>query len=209
MENKEIYNKNKVTLRGIVEDEPQFDHEVKGEKFYYFTLNIERFSKTCDILPVIISEKLIAMPIKKGMNLAVTGQFRSHNKVINDKNTLQLTVFVKGFEDEALILDNTNEITLSGTICKPPQFRKTPFEREICDIFLAVNRTYNKSDYIPCIAWGRNAKFAAGLKVGDQLSVTGRIQSRNFAKHVSEEETIIRTAYEVSIRNLILEVDYD
>lgn len=195
---------NKVYLMGRAVTEPQFTHEVLGEGFYEILLAVKRMSEQEDIIPVTISERLIGDgEVRRGSPLCVEGQFRSYNKIENGKSRLMLTVFAR----EILEYDedrNPNIIELTGFICKPTIYRMTPFKREICDILIAVNRAYNKSDYIPCIAWGRNARFAQSFEVGDKITVTGRIQSREYQKNI-DGETIIKTAYEVSINKILIE----
>ena len=161
---------NKVYLQGIVDSEPELDHSVKDEDFYKFNIKVARLSEQTDTIPVTISKRLVDFyDIKQGSKIALKGQFRSYNKMENDKRKLLLFVFVKEvceWDDNA----NPNYIELDGYICKPVIYRKTPFAREICDVLLAVNRNFNKSDYIPCIAWGRNARFVKNLKVGDLIT---------------------------------------
>ena len=201
--NYEQMNNNKVYLRGKIVSEPVFSHEVFDEKFYEFDLEVQRLSESNDTIPITISERLIDKHIKPNEIITITGQFRSYNKQTEGKSKLVLTVFVREIEpnDESL---NPNTIELNGFVCKEPIFRTTPFKREICDILLAVNRAYNKSDYLPCIAWGRNARFIGGMSVGQKLDIIGRIQSREYQKKVSETETQTRTAYEISISKIHL-----
>ena len=177
---------NRVYFMGEIVSEATFSHEVYGEGFYEFYVRVMRLSGQADILPVTISERLIkGNDLKIGSQLCALGQFRSYNKLENGKSRLMLTVFVREVLAEAQG-KNPNSIVLSGYICKPPVYRTTPFNREIADILLAVNRAYNKSDYIPCIAWGRNARFVQNLKVGDRVALSGRIQSREYQKRLSE-----------------------
>ncbi len=193
---------NKVYVTGEIVSDKTFSHEVYGEGFYEFFLKVMRLSGQADILPVTVSERLIeAHDLKKGSIVAASGQFRSYNKLENGKSRLMLTVFVREIEeiDESR---NPNGILLSGYICKPPVYRKTPLGREIADLLLAVNRPYGKSDYIPCICWGRNARFANGFEVGDKCCVWGRIQSREYMKKLDEEHMERRVAYEVSVSKL-------
>ncbi len=193
---------NKVFISGEIITEAEFSHEVYGEGIYEMNVLVKRLSGQGDILPVTISERLIAdKDLKVGVTINAMGQFRSYNKLINGKSKLMLTVFVRELFDYATV-KNPNSIVLSGYICKPPVYRTTPFNREIADILIAVNRSYNKSDYIPCIAWGRNARFAKNLAVGEKIAIAGRIQSREYQKRVSEEDVKILTAYEVSISKL-------
>ena len=195
---------NRVYLQGVVDSEPELNHTVKDEEFYSFNLRVERLSGQNDIIPITISKRLLEYyNIKCGDNLAVRGQFRSHNKIENDKRKLILTVFVKEvceWDDEA----NPNVVELDGYICKPVIYRTTPFAREICDVLLAVNRNFNKSDYIPCIAWGNNAHFVSQMEVPTHIKVVGRIQSREYNKKLEGIEVpITKIAYEVSISKLV------
>ena len=193
---------NRVYFMGEIVSEATFSHEVYGEGFYEFYVRVMRLSGQADILPVTISERLIkGNDLKIGSQLCALGQFRSYNKLENGKSRFMLTVFVREVLAEAQG-KNPNSIVLSGYICKPPVYRTTPFNREIADILLAVNRAYNKSDYIPCIAWGRNARFVQNLKVGDRVALSGRIQSREYQKRLSETEAVTMTAYEVSVSKL-------
>ena len=197
---------NKVTISGTVATEPEFSHEVYEEMFYTFMLDTPRLSENCDKVKITVSEKFLAGDgINIGDRLKIEGQFRSYNNFTNIGNRLILTVFVKSIErlgnsdDEE---QNINSIYLNGYICKQPIYRTTPFGREIADILLAVNRSYNKSDYIPCIAWGRNAKYAETLSIGDNVVVKGRIQSREYQKKISETDVECKTAFEVSLSRL-------
>ena len=193
---------NKVYFMGEIVSEATFSHEVYGEGFYELFVKVMRLSGQADILPVTISERLIqGNDLKIGSVICALGQFRSYNKLENGRSRLMLTVFVREIVAEAPS-KNPNSIVLSGYICKPPVYRTTPFNREIADLLIAVNRAYNKSDYIPCIAWGRNARFVQNLKVGDRVALSGRIQSREYQKRLSETETVTMTAYEVSVSNL-------
>ncbi len=195
------FNNNRVYLFGKVVSEPKFSHEVYGEGFYDINLEVNRLSLQFDIIPITISERLFKeKDLKIGTDLAVLGQFRSYNKFVDGKSKLMLTVFVREIV-EPVVDQNTNIIELEGYICKEPIYRTTPFKREICDLLLAVNRAYNKSDYLPCIAWGRNARFVSEMAVGEKLYLTGRIQSRQYQKKV-EENLETRIAYEVSISKI-------
>lgn len=203
--NYDIINNNKVYLQGIVDNEPTFDHNVLDDNFYTFTLNVKRLSGQDDLIPVMISEKMLNVSnIKKGDKLALRGQFRSHNKLEDGRSRLILSVFCK----EICEWDNSanpNVVELTGYICKEPIYRTTPFMREICDVLLAVNRQFDKSDYIPCIAWGKNAQFVRNMPVGSRLQISGRIQSREYSKQISELTIPIKKiAYEVSVSNLSL-----
>ena len=196
---------NKVTISGTVASEPEFSHEVYEEMFYTFMLDTPRLSGAKDTVIITISEKfLVGDGIKIGDNVKINGQFRSYNNFSSVGNRLILTVFVKDIEnlEAAEPAEISNSIYLDGYICKQPVYRTTPFGREIADILLAVNRSYNKSDYIPCIAWGRNAKYAETLIIGDNVIIKGRIQSREYQKKLSETEFEQKTAYEISISKL-------
>ena len=205
---------NYLTLVGKVTGEKRFSHEIYGERFYVFNLSIPRLSGNADIIPITVSERLIKEEtLTEGRNLLVKGQFRSYNSYENEKNRLILTVFAKDIveveekeeneENEMVKKDIiTNEVVLVGYICKKPIYRQTPFGREISDILLAVNRAYNKSDYIPCIAWGRNARFCQNLEVGTQVKFVGRVQSRTYEKKHEDGTVETRVAYEVSIGSL-------
>ncbi len=193
---------NKVFISGEIVSEAEFSHEVYGEGFYEMFVLVKRLSGQGDILPVTISERLINdRDLKVGVTINALGQFRSYNKLVNGKSKLMLTVFVRELLDDAPI-KNPNSIVLTGYICKPPVYRTTPFNREIADVLIAVNRSYNKSDYIPCIAWGRNARFAKNIAVGEKIAVSGRIQSREYQKRIADDDVKTLTAYEVSISKL-------
>ena len=193
---------NKVYVMGEIVSDATFSHEIYGEGFYEFFVKINRLSGQADILPVTLSERLIQDGmLEKGKKICAVGQFRSYNKLEDGKSRLMLTVFARELLTE--IPDkNPNNILLSGYICKPPVYRTTPFNREIADVLVAVNRAYNKSDYIPCIAWGRNARFVKNLAVGDKVAISGRIQSREYQKRYSEDDIRSMTAYEVSVSKL-------
>ncbi len=204
MENTYFEN-NQATIAGEVCSELSFSHMIYGERFFLFKLRIPRLSENFDIVNVTISERFFPeFEPKTGEFLYIEGQFRSYNNFTDTGNRLILTVFAKKVLrlDSLDEIENPNQIYLSGYICKPPVYRTTPFQREIADILLAVNRFYNKSDYIPCIAWGRNAKFAEGLAVGTHLKLWGRIQSRDYQKRIDDENYIIKTAYEISISKM-------
>ena len=207
---------NYLTLVGKVTGEKKFSHEIYGESFYVFNLIIPRLSGNSDIIPITVSERLIKDDtLEEGKKLLVKGQFRSYNSYENEKNRLILTVFAKDIieleekdneneeENEMVRKDTiTNEVVLVGYICKKPIYRQTPFGREISDLLLAVNRAYNKSDYIPCIAWGRNARFCQNLEVGSQVKIVGRVQSRSYEKKYEDGTVETRIAYEVSVGSL-------
>ena len=201
MNNEQMQN-NQVYLSGIVCSEPVFSHEVMGEGFYEMTLKVKRLSDMSDEIPLTVSERMLTEENSKiGASLTVAGQFRSYNKLDEGKSKLILRVFVREIleEDEER---NPNTIEITGFVCKAPIYRTTPFKREICDMLIAVNRAYNKSDYIPCIAWGRNAKFSGGLDVGCNIELWGRIQSRLYQKRLEDGEIEERTAYEVSVSKI-------
>ena len=193
---------NRVFISGEIVSDATFSHEIYGEGFYEFFVRVMRLSGQADILPVTLSERLIqGGMLCKGKTICALGQFRSYNKLENGKSRLMLTVFVRELLPE-LPDKNSNSILLSGYICKPPVYRTTPFNREIADVLVAINRAYNKSDYIPCIAWGRNARFVKNLSVGDKIAISGRIQSREYQKKLSETDIRTMTAYEVSVSKL-------
>ncbi|HHY64427.1 MAG TPA: single-stranded DNA-binding protein [Clostridiaceae bacterium] len=197
---------NIVSVAGKIITTPEFSHEVYGEGFYIVYIQVPRLSETYDNIPVMFSERLISPDnIVKGKYLIVDGQFRSYNNYNNTGgHKLMLTVFAREIKvsDEEVTNRNPNQICLNGFICRKPVYRTTPFGREIADILLAVNRAYNKSDYIPCIAWGRNARFAGTFEVGDNIRIWGRIQSRVYQKKISETETEERVAYEISVSKM-------
>ena len=196
---------NKVTVIGTIVSGFTFSHAVFGEGFYLVDLLVNRLSEQADTIPLMISERLIDVTQDyTGEAIKVSGQFRSYNRHEEQKNRLVLSVFVREihFMEKFTDYTKTNQIFLDGYICKAPVYRKTPLGREIADLLLAVNRPYGKSDYIPCIAWGRNARFASGFEVGTRVRVWGRVQSREYTKKLSETECEKRVAYEVSISKL-------
>ena len=202
---------NHITLVGKITDEKKFSHEIYGEKFYTFDLSVPRLSGNADIIPVTISERLFREEdLIVDKKVKITGQFRSYNSYENEKNRLILTVFAKDIEflpnqEEEIVASKdlvSNEVVLTGYICKTPIYRQTPFGREIADILLAVNRAYNKSDYIPCITWGRNARYCSKMPVGTEVKVIGRVQSRAYEKKHEDGTVEQKVAYEVSISNL-------
>ena len=200
-----IIENNQVTIMGEVASEFTYSHEVFGEGFYMVDVLVKRLSNSNDRIPVMVSERLIDITEDyRGAFIMITGQFRSYNRHEEQKNRLVLAVFAREVEfiDEEPDGDKTNHILLEGYICKKPVYRKTPLGREIADLLLAVNRPYGKSDYIPCICWGRNARYASGFEVGEHVQILGRIQSREYVKKLSETETETRTAYEVSVSKL-------
>lgn len=187
-----------------------FSHEIFGEGFYMVDVNVPRLSDSCDVIPLMVSERLLDVQEDyKGLNIMVQGQFRSYNRHEERKNRLVLSVFAREIEfvDETPESSKTNQIYLDGYICKEPIYRKTPLGREIADLLLAVNRPYGKSDYIPCICWGRNARFASNFSVGTRCEIWGRIQSREYMKKISDENAEKRIAYEVSVSKLELVED--
>ena len=194
---------NHLVLVGKVTSDKKFSHEIYGEKFYIFDLEVPRLSGNADIIPITISERLLEkddLAIDK--KVIVEGQFRSYNSYQNERNKLVLTVFAKEEEIQASKDFVSNEVTLNGYICKKPIYRQTPFGREIADLLLAVNRAYNKSDYIPCIAWGRNARFCENIEVGTEVKIVGRVQSRSYEKKYEDGTSETKVAYEVSISSL-------
>ena len=197
-----VIENNKVSVIGEIISGFTFSHEVFGEGFYLVNVAVSRLSEQADIIPLMISERLL--DVKEdyiGCTVEAIGQFHSYNRHEGVKNRLVLSVFVREihFMEKFTDYTKTNQIFLDGYICKAPVYRKTPLGREIADLLLAVNRPYGKSDYIPCIAWGRNARFASGFEVGGHVQVWGRIQSREYVKKISELETEKRVAYEVSV----------
>lgn len=203
--NYDLLNNNVATVMGTVITKPEYSHQMYGEGFYESVLAVERLSEQVDEIPFTISERLLeGCEIEVGKNITITGQMRSYNKIIDGKSKLLLTLFVRDVLEEP-ISKNPNIIDIVGYVCKPPIYRTTPFKREICDILLAVNRAYNKSDYLPCIAWGRNARYIKDIEVGAKISINGRIQSRIYQKQMEDGETITKTAYEISINRIEFE----
>ena len=201
----QVIENNQVIMAGEIVSEFVFSHEVFGEGFYMLEISVRRLSNSYDVIPLMISERLIDVTRDyRGETIAVSGQFRSYNRHEEKKNRLVLSVFVRELEfaEEEPESSRTNQIFLEGYICKMPVYRKTPLGREIADLLVAVNRPYGKSDYIPCIAWGRNARYASGFEVGAHIQLWGRIQSREYTKKISEEEIERRIAYEVSVSKL-------
>lgn len=194
---------NKLYLEGVVASKLEFSHEMYGEGFYNFYLDVQRLSDAKDRLFVTVSERLITgMNLEVGKEIIVEGQLRSYNKFVDGANRLILTVFARNIQPCMERSKNPNQIFLDGFICKKPVYRTTPFGREISDMLLAVNRAYNKSDYIPTIAWGRNSRFCESLTVGDNIRIWGRLQSREYEKKVSDSDTVKKIAYEVSISKM-------
>ena len=200
-----VFDNNQVSVAGEVISEFTFSHEVFGEGFYLLDVLVSRLSNSSDVIPVMVSERLIDVKTDyRGKFVEVSGQFRSYNRHEDSKNRLVLSVFAREITitDEESEDSKPNYIFLDGFVCKPPVYRKTPLGREIADILLAVNRPYGKSDYIPCICWGRNARFAESFVVGGHIQVWGRIQSREYQKKINDTEFEKRVAYEVSVSKL-------
>jgi len=194
---------NIIHLKGQICQNLQFGHELFGEQFYVTTLRVPRLSGAEDFLPITLSERLLMdAPITNGSNLCLEGQLRSYNKVIEGSGRLLITAFAQRLLDCELDEENPNRVQLTGALCKPPSYRTTPFGREIADLMLAVNRSYGKSDYIPCITWGRTARYAANLKIGDKVQLVGRFQSRAYQKQLADGTTLNKVAYEVSVSRL-------
>ncbi len=194
---------NVVNLIGELDSNLEFSHEIFGEKFYNTKIKINRLSDSYDILPITISERLLEdIDFENNKLVSITGQLRSYNKNIDNKNRLVLTVFVRDLKVSEKDNKDPNSIFLDGYICKAPVYRKTPLGREITDLLVAINRPYNKSDYIPSIVWGRNAKFAKSLKVGDRIQMWGRVQSREYEKKTEDGNVLKKVAYEVSISRI-------
>ena len=203
----DMSDNNRVTISGTIVSEPTFSHEIYGEGFYCFQISVMRLSNTFDIIPIIVSERLMdTSEYKPGLYINVLGQFRSYNSLSGGPK-LSLMVFAREIKfsvKEDPEAQDENKVVLNGFICKQPIYRTTPFNREITDILLAVNRAYNKSDYLPCISWGRNARYCGKRKVGDNVIITGRIQSRKYQKKLSDDNIVEKTAYEVSVSKLEL-----
>jgi hypothetical protein len=200
-----VFDNNQVSIAGEIVSEFSFSHDVFGEGFYLLEVIVNRLSNTYDIIPVMVSERLIDVKQDyRGKLVEVIGQFRSYNRHEENKNKLVLSVFARDIKIVDELSENTkpNHIFLDGFVCKPPIYRKTPLGREIADVLLAVNRPYGKSDYIPCICWGRNARFAESFNVGGHVQIWGRIQSREYQKKLNENEFDKRIAYEVSVSKL-------
>ena len=200
-----VMENNRVTVIGTIVSDFTFSHAVFGEGFYLVDLSVNRLSEQADVIPLMVSERLMDVTRDyRGCTIEADGQFRSYNRHEGVKNRLVLSVFVREVQFLAEFTDytKTNQIFLDGYICKEPIYRKTPLGREIADLLVAVNRPYGKSDYIPCIAWGRNARFASGFSVGTRIQIWGRVQSREYTKKLSETECEKRTAYEVSVSKL-------
>jgi len=202
-----VIENNGVTVMGEIISEFTFSHEVFGEGFYMVDVRVKRLSDSYDIIPVMVSERLLDTAADyRGLYICVNGQFRSYNRHEEKKNKLILSVFAReiDFLDEPEDGTRSNQVYLDGYICKEPIYRKTPLGREIADVLLAVNRPYGKSDYIPCICWGRNARYASTFQVGERCVLWGRIQSREYMKRIDEENSEKRVAFEVSVSKLEL-----
>ena len=200
-----VIENNQVVIMGEIVGDFTFSHEIYGEGFYMVDVLVTRLSESADVIPLMVSERLLDVTKDyRGYKIMVTGQFRSYNRHEERKNKLVLSVFAReiDFIEEIGESSKTNQIFLDGYICKEPIYRKTPLGREIADLLLAVNRPYGKSDYIPCICWGRNARFASGFEVGTRCAIWGRIQSREYVKKISETDAERRVAYEVSVSKL-------
>lgn len=200
-----VMENNRVMVIGTIVSDFTFSHAVFGEGFYLVDLSVNRLSEQADVIPLMVSERLMDVTKDyRGCTIEADGQFRSYNRHEGVKNRLVLSIFVREiqFLEEFTDYTRTNQIFLDGYICKEPIYRKTPLGREIADLLVAVNRPYGKSDYIPCIAWGRNARFASGFSVGTRIQIWGRVQSREYTKKLSDTECEKRTAYEVSVSKL-------
>lgn len=199
----EQMNNNEVYISGKVASAYVFSHEMHGEKFYIFDLAVERLSEEVDVIPVIVSERLTDVTADNvGCSVFIRGQYRSYSRKEGERTRLMLCVFTFSIEPMENYSINSNYVSLNGYVCKPPVYRKTPLGREIADVLLAVNRNYGKSDYIPCILWGRNAKFASSFNVGKHICVEGRIQSRTYTKTLEDGTKEERMAFEVSVSKL-------
>ena len=200
-----VIENNRVSITGEIISEFRFSHQVFGEVFYIVDVSVNRLSDMTDVIPLMVSERLVDVTKNYiGYTVVASGQFRSYNKHDGERNKLVLSIFVRDWElmGEKDETGKTNQIFLDGFICKSPVYRKTPLGREISDLLIAVNRPYGKSDYIPCIAWGRNARFASSFEVGSRIQIWGRVQSREYIKKINENEAEKHTAYEVSVSKL-------
>lgn len=199
---------NKIELCGVIASTPELNHKNYGENFYGFRLSCSRKSTEKDMLPIIVSDRLVEIKnLQVGKKISVKGQVRTFNKHISDdKRKLLIMVFARDVreveEESESAPEFNNNVKLSGYICKPPVYRVTPKGREIADVLIAVNRTYGKADYIPCITWGRNARYAGNLDVGTRIDVEGRLQSREYTKKLDDGTEEIRTAYEISVSRI-------
>lgn len=200
-----VIENNKVSITGEIVSDFRYSHQVYGEGFYMVDVAVSRLSELTDIVPLMVSERLVDVTENCiGKLVEATGQFRSYNRHEETRNRLVLSIFVREwqFVEDNPEVGKTNQIFLDGFICKEPIYRKTPLGREIADLLIAVNRPYGKSDYIPCIAWGRNARYASSFEVGGRIQIWGRVQSREYVKKISEEEIEKHIAYEVSVSKL-------
>lgn len=201
-----VIETNIVSLAGVSVTPFEFSHELFGERFYITYILIERSSGIADVIPVMVSERSTNIKdVVVGTWVKISGSYRSYNHNITGKKQLVLTVFANEFDVlEEGTLEESNDIYIDGFVCKQPVYRVTPLGREIADVIVAVNRSYGRTDYIPCILWGRNARFAEKLKIGEEVRINGRIQSREYEKVVeAEKEPEIRTAYEVSVSKIV------
>ena len=203
----ENYSENNIVeIGGKIVKEPELSHEIYDEKFYRFEIETKRLSEITDVLPIIISERLVDVnSLEIGKIVHLYGQVRSYNQQTDTKSKLVLTIFAKEIEftdDESIL--TLNDVNFNGFLCKTPIYRKTPLGREIADILVAVNRSYKKSDYIPCILWGRNAKFCSKLPVGENVKIVGRIQSRKYEKTLEDGTVVEKVAYELSVSKFSL-----
>lgn len=189
---------NEIILKGTVVTEPKFSHDSYGEKFNIFTLSVPRLSGSSDFLPVVMSDRIMPKDLQVNDMICIKGDLRTYNRFIEGKSKLIMQVFAKSLHDT----DKPNIVKLEGYICKQPTYRKTPFDREITDLLIAVNSLSGKTAYIPCIAWGRNASFASTLEVGSKIIIDGRLQSREYQKKISDTEIKTMTTYEVSVSML-------
>jgi single-stranded DNA-binding protein len=200
-----VIENNKVSIVGEIVSDFRYSHEVFGEGFYLVDIKVDRLSELTDTIPLMVSERLVDVNENSiGQLVEVSGQFRSYNKHEGEKNRLVLSIFVREWEevDDNPDSGRTNQIFMDGYVCKNPIYRKTPLGREIADLLIAVNRPYGKSDYIPCIAWGRNARYASSFEIGSRIQIWGRVQSREYIKRINEEESERHVAYEVSVSKL-------
>ena len=199
----ERFENNIVTIAGEIVKDFEFSNEVYGEGFYSTEVAVTRTSQFVDYVPILVSERLVDVKEDwKGQFVLVNGEFRSHNKEDEGKRKLLLSIFAKEFECQDPPYENCNSIVLHGHICKQPSYRKTPLGREIADMIVAVNRGYGKSDYIPCICWGRNARYVSCMDVGSEITLEGRVQSRDYIKRFEDGTDELRTAYEVSVAKI-------
>ena len=198
------WNENAGRFVGCVLSEPVFSHENHGEDYFRIMLQIARLSGSADTLPLLVSRtQLEQTPVFAGERLAAEGEVRSFNNRSGVGSKLVLTVFVRTLRSAQADEPDCNRLTLQGTLCRAPIYRRTPLGREICDLTLAVNRRYGRADYLPCICWGTVARNCAERAVGDELRLEGRFQSRSYVKKLGEQ-SVSRTAYEVSAMSVQL-----